>query len=118
MKQIKCKSGLTGWQDKLQKTYNNSFDEFKGFCQMYNIHKRLGFKSMKTAWETNPTICGSTEPSDCSIVYFHAVLNRNGKLRIKESFEPFMFNVENSEFCSLDKEDTKMFIEKIVIRLC
>ncbi len=91
---------------------------------MYNIHKRLGFKSMKNAWETNPTICGSTEPSDCSIVFFHVIKTKIkalsnpfavvSKFHIKESFEPFMFNVKNSEFCSLEKEDAKVFIEKVV----
>lgn len=95
MKQVKCKSGLTGWQEKLQKVYNNSFDEFVGFCQIYNIHKRLGFPSMKSAWKSNPTIQGSVEPSDCAVVYFHVVKGKNS-LRIKESTERLCAKVKNS----------------------
>lgn len=63
MKQIKTKSGMTGWQSKLQKIYAN-FEEFEAFCEVYNIHGRLGFKSIKGAWRVNPLIQGSVNPSD------------------------------------------------------
>ena len=112
MKRIRCKSGLMGWVAKLQKTYNNDFAEFKNYCSLYNIHGRLGFRSMKNAWETNPTICGSTEPTDISVIYFHAVLNNRGKQRIKEAFTPFVFKVKNSKFASLTKEKTQAHIDE------
>jgi len=63
MKRVKCKSGLMGWQAKLQNIYEN-FTEFKMFCEHYAIHKRLGFKNILSAWEHNPTIQGSVNPSD------------------------------------------------------
>jgi hypothetical protein len=67
MKQVKCKSGLTGWQCRLQKNYT-SFEEFKAYSETYGIHQRLGFKSAEEAWDKNPTIQGSTEPSDLCVV--------------------------------------------------
>jgi hypothetical protein len=85
MKQVKCKSGLTGSQEKLQKRYED-FTDFKNWSRTYNIHGRLGFKSMKSAWESNPTIQSSVQPSDLSVVYFHVIKGKNG-LRIKESVE-------------------------------
>ena len=66
-KKIICKSGLTGWQMKLQKSYND-INEFSVFCGLYNIHKRLGFKTIKSAWETNPMIQGSILPTDLCVV--------------------------------------------------
>jgi hypothetical protein len=62
-KTITAKSGLKGWQDKLRKVYD-SFEEFEDYCKTYNIHKRLGYKTPEDAWEANPTIQGSIEPSD------------------------------------------------------
>jgi hypothetical protein len=63
MKQVKCKSGLTGWQARLRKVYD-SFVEFSRLCEIYNLHIRLGYKSPETAWRYNPTIQGSVNPSD------------------------------------------------------
>lgn len=63
MRTIRAKSGIKGWQDKLQKVYK-SFEEFESFCKYYNIHKRIGFKTIKGAWRTNPTMQGSVNPSD------------------------------------------------------
>ena len=63
MKKVICKSGLTGWQDKLQKVYS-SLEEFESYCENYGIHSRLGFETPLEAWDANPTIQGSTDPSD------------------------------------------------------
>jgi hypothetical protein len=98
MKTVKSKSGLTGWQDKLQNTYAN-FNEFKQYCSIYGVHKRLGYISMKKAWESNPTIQGSTEPSDLSVVYFHVLkktTKNSYKISVKESVERECKNVPNS----------------------
>lgn len=67
IKQVKCQSGMIGWQCKLQDNYAD-FREFKEYCRTYNIHGRLGFRSMKSAWESNPTIQGSVIPSDLRVV--------------------------------------------------
>ena len=68
MKRItKCKSGLTGWQCKLQKNYEN-FLQFEAYCETYNIHKRLGFKTAMEAWSKNPVIRGSVLPDDLEVV--------------------------------------------------
>lgn len=64
MKQVRCKSGVTGWQSKLRKVYDNSFEQFKRLCDIYGLHTRLGYKSPETAWRYNPTIQGSVIPSD------------------------------------------------------
>lgn len=67
MKQVKCKSGLTGWQCKIQKNYT-SLEELKEYDSDYNIAKRLGYDSIYELWEENPTIQGSTNPSDLRVV--------------------------------------------------
>jgi len=66
MEKIICKSGIEGWKSKLQNVYS-SIDEFKSFCKLYNIHKRLGYNSMKKAWNENPTIQGSVNPNDLQV---------------------------------------------------
>ena len=67
MKQVKCKSGLTGWQCRLQKSYED-FEDFKHWSDTYDIANRLGFKSAKEAWDANPIIQASTNPSDLCVV--------------------------------------------------
>ncbi len=63
MKQVICKSGSKGWQTNLQNNYS-SFEEFESYSDMYALAERLGYKSAKTAWNKNPLIQGSTNPSD------------------------------------------------------
>ena len=63
MKTVICKSGIQGWQSKLQKVYR-SLGELEHYDKTFNIVKRLGYKSAKTAWKANPTIQGSVLPSD------------------------------------------------------
>lgn len=67
MAQVKCKSGMIGWQNKLKKNYSN-FEEFESYSECYGIAKRLGFKSAKDAWKKNPIIRGSVIPSDLEVV--------------------------------------------------
>ena len=67
MKRVKCKSGIEGWQDKLQNVYT-SYEEFEAYSDMYGIALRIGFISTKNAWDANPTIQGSTNPSDLCVV--------------------------------------------------
>lgn len=67
MKRVKCKSGIEGWQSKLQKNYD-SFEEFEYYSEIYGIHSRLGFNSAEEAWDANPMIKGSVIPSDLEVV--------------------------------------------------
>ncbi len=66
-KQVTCKSGLKGWQNKLQKVYA-SFEEFETYDRTYGISSRLGYASAEEAWDANPTIQGSVKPSDLCVV--------------------------------------------------
>jgi len=63
MKIVTCKSGIQGWQAKLHRVYD-SFEEFKHYGETYNIHVRLGFKTIEDCWRMNPTVTGSVIPSD------------------------------------------------------
>ena len=63
MKSVICKSGEKGWQCKLHTTFS-SFEEFQAYDEIYGNVKRLGFESAEEAWKANPTIQGSTNPSD------------------------------------------------------
>ena len=67
IKQVKCKSGLMGWQTKLQNNYAN-FEEFQSYSENYGISKKLGFSSDMKAWKANPVIQGSVNRSDFKIV--------------------------------------------------
>jgi hypothetical protein len=67
MKRVKCKSGIIGWQSRLQKNYS-SLEEFEYYSEAYGIHKRLGFTSAEAAWNKNPLIRGSVIPSDLEVV--------------------------------------------------
>jgi len=62
-KRVICKSGLVGWQCKLQENYTN-YQEFLQYDSIYNIHLALGYKTAKGCWMSNPTVQGSVDPSD------------------------------------------------------
>ncbi len=63
MRQVRCKSGLRGWQDKLQNVYT-SLTEFRQWNALYGLAQRLGYRSALAAWRDNPTVRGSVLPSD------------------------------------------------------
>ena len=67
MKKVRCQSGIMGYECHLQESYDN-YQQFKHFSQKYNLHNRLGFRSIIIAWETNPVIQGSVIPSDFKVV--------------------------------------------------
>jgi hypothetical protein len=67
MKRVICKSGIEGWQARLQKIYVD-FAEFEGYDEIYNLAKRLGFPYAQEAWEANPIVRGSVNPNDLEIV--------------------------------------------------
>lgn len=55
------------WKAKLQKNYS-SLKEWESYSEVYGLAKRLGFKTPKAAWEANPLIQGSVNPSDFKVV--------------------------------------------------
>jgi len=65
-RRVKCKSGITGNECHLQENYSD-LDEFKGWSETYNLAGRLGFDSAEEAWEANPLIQHSVNPSDFRI---------------------------------------------------
>lgn len=60
---ITTKSGLNGWQGRLQDEYVH-FEEFEVYSGMYGLAAQLGFASAREAWDTNPIVQGSTNPGD------------------------------------------------------
>lgn len=60
---VKCKSGLTGWQCRLQYNYTD-FEHFKSYSDIYALAEKLGYDSAEDAWDDNPLIQGSVDPSD------------------------------------------------------
>lgn len=63
MKQIKLKSGMRGWRGKLRENYAN-FEDWTIYAATYNLHRRLGFKTIAGAWRSNPVVEGGTNPAD------------------------------------------------------
>ena len=66
MKQVRCLSGLKGYEEPLRTPYV-SFGDFQAYNRIYGLARRLGYKSARAAWDENPTIQGSVEPSDFRI---------------------------------------------------
>jgi hypothetical protein len=62
-KRVRCQSGIEGYQCRLQENYHD-FEQFEAYAEMYGLHTRLGYKTIKGAWKSNPVIQGSTIPSD------------------------------------------------------
>jgi hypothetical protein len=63
-----CRSGIDGYQCHLQDNYN-SYEEWKAYADMYGLHHKLGFTSIRKCWDANPEIQGSVHPEDfCKIV--------------------------------------------------
>jgi len=67
MKIVTCKSGIKGWQARVQEVYD-SYEEMLAYNMNFGISQRLGFKTTKAAWETNPLIQGSVNPEDFRVV--------------------------------------------------
>jgi hypothetical protein len=65
---VKCKSGITGERSRLQSRYD-SFEEFTAYAEMYSLHTRLGYRSIRGCWESNPMIESSVIPSDFRRVF-------------------------------------------------
>ncbi len=63
MKRIICQSGLMGWECRLREN-DTDHEEWKAYSQTYNLAGRLGFDTAEEAWESNPLIEGSVNPSD------------------------------------------------------
>ena len=61
--QVRCKSGLKGFRCRLQCNYG-SFSEWETYGEMWGLVKRLGYKSAKSAWLSNPIVEGSVNPAD------------------------------------------------------
>jgi hypothetical protein len=52
-----------GWQDKLRNAYSSE-EDWAAYALTYGLHERLGYASPEDAWEANPTVQGSVNPSD------------------------------------------------------
>ena len=104
MKQVKCKSGLTGYQCRLQENYSD-FEEFEAYSETYAVTKRLGYESAQAAWEANPIIQGSVEPSDLRVVLDEYNGDDFIKPEVKDVLEKFQ----------KDKDETKLIKRLTVI---
>jgi hypothetical protein len=56
------------WQMRLRDVYENDERQWRYFSTVYNLARRLGFRSMRSAWSANPMVRGSTNPRDYSAV--------------------------------------------------
>jgi hypothetical protein len=65
----KAPSGLIGWKARLQDNYDGDFEQFESYDDIYGIAERLGFASAQEAWDANPMIGGSVEPSDLKVIH-------------------------------------------------
>lgn len=68
MSEIRCKSGMTGWQSRLAYQFH-SLQHFKNYDETYGLAARLGFNSAEEAWDRNPIVQGSAVPEDYCRVY-------------------------------------------------
>jgi hypothetical protein len=61
--QVVCRSGLTGTRSRLRSRYS-MFEEWKMFSDMYDLARRLKYKTAQAAWDENPLIESSVNPLD------------------------------------------------------
>lgn len=64
------------WVDKLQNDYDNDFEKWKAYSDMYGLAERLGFESPEEAWEANPLVQGSVYPEDFKVVTINEIAHR------------------------------------------
>jgi hypothetical protein len=62
-KTVTLKSGAKGNRNLLHNRYDD-FEDFESYCEMYGVHKTLGYKTPKQAWDANPIVESGTNPSD------------------------------------------------------
>lgn len=62
-KSVRCKSGIMGWQGRLQNVYFD-FNDFCHYDELAGVSKRLGYKNARAAWAANPIMRASVIPSD------------------------------------------------------
>lgn len=63
MNHINLESGRAGERHLLRKYYD-SFEDFKQWSDIYGLSRRLGYDTAEEAWEENPLIQRSVDPSD------------------------------------------------------
>ena len=63
IKTVTCKSGNTGWQAHLHDIFLD-YEDFRKHSDTYNLATRLGYTDSLTAWNANPVVEGSHNPSD------------------------------------------------------
>ena len=64
---VRCKSGLRGDCNTLQSAYEGGFAEFERYADTYGLHTRLGYHTPEDAWDANPVVESSVNPSDFRI---------------------------------------------------
>lgn len=60
---ITLRSGRKGWRHRLRDNYHNDFSAWETCADCYGLADRLGM-SIEEAWEENPIIEGSVDPTD------------------------------------------------------
>jgi hypothetical protein len=53
-----------GWRTRLRENYDESFEQFAAYDEMYGISSRLGYDDPQAAWDENPVIEGGVLPKD------------------------------------------------------
>jgi len=56
------------WQSTLHENYDGDFGQWLVYSDMHGLAGRLGFTTAEEAWKANPTVQGSTDPTDFKIV--------------------------------------------------
>jgi hypothetical protein len=57
------KKSVNVWNSRLHHTYS-SFEEWESYSETYGLAFRLGYDTAQEAWDENPMVQGSTNPSD------------------------------------------------------
>lgn len=64
MSNVKTKSGMSGWQGRLRAQYDDDFEAFAYYDELYGLSARLGYDNVQEAWDGDPIVQGSVIPSD------------------------------------------------------
>lgn len=89
------------WQARLHDVYNNNYEEFKLYAEMYDLVERLGYESAHEAWAENPMISGSVEPGDYK------------KVKESKQLKESLFDQRAEEFIKQSENDLDIWEEMV-----
>lgn len=102
MRTVTCKSGLKGWRCHLRENYA-SFGEFSKYSEIQGLHDRLGYESPREAWDANPLVEGSVNPTDYRVVPLKEIKMKTPKAKKIKVLSQKAYRESGGSMCPMCK---------------